>query len=298
MTTAKRNKMLRQTILLLLRYCILIGVCFVILYPLFTKVMIAFMEKRDLYDSSVMYIPKHFTLANIKVSVKTIDYLNTFLKTVLMVGSCSVLQVLACMLTGYGFARFKIPFGKLFFACVIVILIVPIQTIVVPLYLYFSKIKLIGTVLPLFLFSVTCMGMKNGLFIYLFRQFFRGFPKELEEAGQIDGAGTFRIFSSIIAPSSVSMTVTCFLFSFVWQWTDSYYMQVFMPNMELLPIQIQGLATRISSTSAMATGQVDLYYKSIINNVAILLLIIPLVILYCFTQRYFVESFERSGIVG
>ena len=298
MTSAKRNKLLSGGVVSLLRYIILIGIAFVILYPLFTKLTIAFMQKSDLYDSSVMYIPKHFTLSNIKISMKTIGYYGSLLKTTLMIGSNAALQVLACMLTGYGFARFKIPFGKVLFGGVVLILIVPIQTIIVPLYLYFSKFGLINSPLPIYLFSATCMGMKNGLFIYLFRQFFRGFPKELEEAGSIDGAGVFRVFRSIMAPSSISMTVTCFLFSFVWQWTDSYYNLVFMQNIELLPIQIQGLATRISSSSAMATGQVDLYYKSIINNVAILLLVIPLVILYLFTQRFFVESFERSGIVG
>ena len=123
--SAKQKKMLKHFLGLLLRYCILAGLCFIIIYPLFTKIVVAFMEKGDLYDSSVVYIPKHFTLSNIRVSAETIDYGVCLIKTVLMVGGCSAMQVLSCMLTGYGFARFKIPFGRIIFGFVILTLIVP-----------------------------------------------------------------------------------------------------------------------------------------------------------------------------
>ena len=167
--SAKQKKMLKHFLGLLLRYCILAGLCFLIIYPLFTKIVVAFMEKGDLYDSSVVYIPKHFTLSNIRISAETIDYGVCLIKTVLMVGGCSAMQVLSCMLTGYGFARFKIPFGRIIFGFVILTLIVPIQTVIVPLYFYFTDLHLIGTAAPLFLLSATTMGIRNGLYIYMFR---------------------------------------------------------------------------------------------------------------------------------
>lgn len=291
------------------RMLILLGICFVILYPLFMKISISFMSMEDLYDSSVMFFPKNGTLHNFKLALDTIQYVPTFLKTMLYVVSMSVLSVASALLVGYGFARFNFKGKNILFACVLLTLIIPMQSIMLPLYFYFQNfnlfgllgeegISLLGTAFVPALLSSTGVGLKSGLFIYMFRQLFQGFPKELEESGEIDGAGSLRIFFSIILPNATSMIVTCLLFSFVWQWTDTFYPSVFMPGNDLMATQLLGLAQRISTSIAGSVGGTDQYYVAIMSNVSVVLLIVPIAILYMFAQRFFVESIERSGIVG
>ncbi|HAY97541.1 MAG TPA: carbohydrate ABC transporter permease [Ruminococcaceae bacterium] len=290
--TYKLKNTAKHTLVIAVKYAVLLGFCFIILYPLFSKLVIAFMQQQDLYDNSVKYIPKNFTLYNLRSAVNYLNYIPTTLKTAALVFSLSVLQVFSTMLAGYGIARFRFPGKRIVFLCALLTTIVPSQITSVPMYIYFSNFNLIGTPVPLYLMSVTAVGLNNGLFIYLFCQFFKGFPKELEEAGQIDGAGAFGVFFRIIMPCATSITVTCFLFGFVWQWTDNSQLNTFWPNNGFL----MNMAEKMPSTMWMQTS--DDYWRSIMNNTGILLLIFPLLILYLFLQRYFVESIERSGIVG
>ena len=291
------------------RLILLIGLCFIILYPFFIKLSTSFMQTKDLYDATVIYLPRNFTWSNITRAIEDSEYFTTLLTTTIFTLFLSILQILSCLLVGYGFARFEFPFKKVWFVCVIITLIMPLQNIMAPLYFYFKNFNffgllgeegfsLIGSPVPLMLLSATCLGLRNGLYIYMFRQYFKGFPKELDESGQIDGANTFQIFSRIILPSGTSMIITCFLFSFVWQWTDTFYTSIFMPDNSLLQTKMVGLAGRFNAMLTLNGGARDPYYASIFANVAILLLVLPLLILYLFTQRYFVESIERSGIVG
>lgn len=312
MNTALRRKMKRrfsQATVLAAKYVLLIGLSFIILLPLYTKFIIVLMEQADLNDSTVRYIPKHFTLDNLQMALNYLDYGRSLLLTVGYVLLNSTLQVASCSLTAYGLARYDFPLKKALLAFAILTLLTPPQIYATPLYFHFQNfnffgllgdngINFIGSLVPTVLLSATAMSLKNGLFIYLLRQYFRGVPKELHEAGQIDGAGHFRIFYSIILPGAVPMLITCALFSIVWQWTDVFYSNIFIPENSLLQTQVGGLGQALMMLESQQTGESNYYFASIMNNAAILLFIIPLLILYGFTQRYFVESIERSGLVG
>lgn len=118
-------------------------------------------------------------------------------------------------------------------------LLVPSHIYFTPLYLSFQSYgpfgwNLLETPLPLFLLSLTGVGLKDGLVIYIMRQFFRGYPKELEEAASIDGAGTMHTFTAVMLPGALPVTATCFLFTFVWKWTDPTYTELFMPRSEFI----------------------------------------------------------------
>lgn len=277
------------------RMIILIGLCFVILYPLFTKLMISFMTMEDLYDASVIFTPRRFTLDNYSLGIKYSDYWLSLLKSIGYIGLLSVLQIASSVLVGYGFARFKFRGSGLLFACVLLTLIIPAQSYMLPLFFHFKSLGLLGTKLPMALLSVGCVGLKNGLYVYMFRQYFRSFPKELEEAGEVDGAGTFRIFMQIVLPGAVGIIVTCLLFSFVWLWTDTFYSSIFMPDNSLISTRLVRLGTTVGSSS---TAAADPYYNAIMQNVAVVLLILPIAIVFFAAQRFFVESIERSGITG
>ena len=110
----------------------------------------------------------------------------------------------------------------------------------------------------------------------------------MRESGKIDGAGDFRIFRSIMVPSALTIFVTCLLFSFVWQWTDNYYISVFMPTNKYLANMV----------SLLATISTDDYSLSLLTNAGVILLILPILFIFLIAQRFFVQGVETAGIVG
>lgn len=291
-----------------IRAVIVIGICFIIMRPLFVKISVSFMEERDLYDSSVKYVAKHFTLKNYQLSIEGMKYWSVLLKTFLVSGGVSIIQLFTCLLTAYGFARFRFPFKKLLFGCVILMLIVPPQIIMLPLFMKFrffsffgKEVNLLDTYYPFFIQAFTCNGIKNGLYIYMLRQFFKGMPRELEEAAFVDGSGKLRTFFTIMLPSAVPMMVTVFLFGFVWQWTDSFYTDLFLNQKLLLSNSLGRLAAEVYNQYESFGGSMNFIspgFQSMINNTGVILAIFPLIIIYVICQKQFVEGIERSGIVG
>lgn len=290
----------------LVRTVLVTGFCFIILFPLFLRISVAFRSKTDIYDPTVLWIPKNFTLDNIKIAMAATDYLSSLLNTFLISAGTTMIQLASCALAAYAFARLKFRGSGLLFGLVIFTIVVPPQTIMIPLYLtyrYFdlfglvplftgkSSFNLIDTFWPFLISSSTAMGLKNGLYIYIFRQFFRGIPREIEEASLVDGAGVFKTFYRIMMPNAVPAIVTVVLFSFVWQWNDSYYVSLFLSKVKVLSTGLMDMGMAIGD-------EPDPVYQSMLLNTGVLLLMGPLIIMYLFVQRYFVESVERTGIVG
>ena len=148
---------------------------------------------------------------------------------------------------------------------------------------------------PLIILSLSGLAFKNGLYIFMLRQFFRGVPDELEESAYIDGSGIMRTFFTIILPLSVPMMITVFLFAFSWQWTDEFYTGLFFTSTTdtvLMP-DIIGIPPSLVTDYA---GQ-NLYYSAIRNTCG-LMIIAPLIVMYLFCQRYLVQGIERSGLTA
>ncbi len=292
----------------LIRAIVVLGICYIILMPLFTKLSSAFMTERDLYDQTVKWIPRNPTLDNFKLVWRYMKYPEAFKNSFLLALSVSLLQLAACTVVGYGFARFQFRGRNLLFGLVVFTLIVPPNLIMIPMYLNFryfdlfgllpdGGINLLGSYWPFILMAATGTGMRNGIFIYIMRQFFRGMPRDLEEAAYVDGAGPFTTFFRIMLPGAVPAMVIVFLFGFVWQWNDYFLTNIFMGGQTLLPLTLDSL---VFSASGLVTGGMMLtgQYASLINNTGMLLFMAPLLVLYAFLQRYFVESVERTGLVG
>jgi len=296
------------------RTVLICGISFIILYPIFTKVMISIKDPMDMYDSTVVWIPKHFTFDNFILVSKALNYPKVLLNTVLLSGMVMFFQTLSCVLAGYGFSRIKFRGSGLLFGCVIFTILVPPQTIMIPTYLQYKNfdvlglialfrgdpINLINTFWPFLISSALGMGLKTGLFVYIFRQFFRGIPKDLEEAAWVDGSGTMGTFTRIILPNAVPAVVTVMLFSFVWQWNDSFFTSMILSETKVMSSMVSGAWGQILFylTVPGQTQSPDPLYASMIQNTGILMAILPLIIMYLFVQRHFVESMERSGLVG
>lgn len=295
-----------------IRFFLLFGMCFMILQPILDKISVSFMAEQDLYNALVISVPEHFTTDNYQLAASFMDYGRTLVNTVLVSLTIALLQISICTLVGYGFARFEFPLKKFWFACVLLVIIIPPQTISTSLYLHFNffdilgigklltgkTVNLRGSMIPYYLMSMGCMGLKNGLYIFLIRQFFRNISKELEEAAYVDGCGMLKTFLRIMLPDAKPILTSCFLFSFVWQWTDGFYSKMFLGNVRLLATQLAVVGDRLNNylTTVLRVGSASVGYTNCIVSTATLMVIVPLLVLYLFAQKGFVESLSNSGI--
>jgi multiple sugar transport system permease protein len=301
----------------ILRAVLIFGLCFLILQPLFDKLSVSFMPEEDLYDSTVISIPRNFTLFNYQQVSDMINFWSSLLQTFLIVIVSAALQVSACTLAAYGFARYKFPLKNFWFLCVLLIIVIPPQTIMASIYLNFhffdifgiirlirgEPINMLSSVAGYWILSVTCMGLKSGLYIFLLRQYFRGVPKELEEAAWVDGCGKFKTFIRIMVPDASPMLTSCFLFSFVWQWTDSFYSTMFLTNYDMLASGLGSLTEKVglwwgsmNSTSGVVATIAPVALVQAMIATGMLMCLAPLILLYLIAQRAFVESLSQTGI--
>lgn len=295
------------------RFALIAGLSFVIIYPILQKISTAIKDKGDLYSPIVIWIPEQFTLDNFKNAIQIMDYWQALLNTFTLSAVTTLLTAVSCALAGYGFARLKFKGSNLLFAGVILTILVPPITILIPVYLNLKDFNLLGliplitgksinllnTYWPFILTSATANSLKAGLYIFIFRQFFRGIPKEVEEAAYIDGAGVGKTFYRIMLPNAIPSIVTVLLFSFVWQWNDSFFTTTYLTSSKVMSTQLASLPYNLSiMLQDGANSKPDPFYLSMVQDTGILLAILPLILIYLFVQRYFVESIERTGIVG
>jgi len=281
------------------RAIFILGFSFAILYPLLNMISRAFMEPQDLYDSSVLWLPAHFTFVNFDIAIEGLKYGEAMWNSLWSSGLATLLQVASCTMAGYALGRYNFPGRGLVFGLVIFTLIVPPQLTMISSYMYFTGLKLVDTQWPMLFMAATGSGIRAGLFIYMLRQSFRSFPKETEEAAMVDGAGHFRTFFSIMLPGAVTVIVTVVLFSFVWYWNDVFFVNLYNRNFWNLSNSINMAAfSTAGHPEFQGFSEFDPVLSQNLKNVAALLIIGPLVLLFLVLQRYFVESVERSGIVG
>lgn len=302
------------------RTLLLIGLVFVILLPIFQKLSFAFRHPNTIADPQVVWIPSEFSILNIQIAMKLLDFGVTVWNTILVSAIVMVLQVVSAGLVGYAFARLKFKGSEILFFVTLFTLVIPNETLHVARTLFFSNtgffgIKLIGNALAIFIMSAFGMGIRSAIFIYLFRQFFRGLPPELEESAQVDGAGVFRTFWSVMLPNARGAIVTVSLFSFVWQWNDYYFSNLFAYSeggFSVLSTRLAGGTERLFTIiSGWSTSGLEYFqeltdesirqntlFHGLISNTAALLMMLPVLIGYLFFQKLFVESIERTGIVG
>jgi len=298
------------------RFVLLFGLCFLILQPILNKISVSFMDESDLYNPIVISIPLHFTGKNYQVAASIMQYKDALKNSIIISLTIAIVQTAMCTIVGYGFARFKFPLKKMWFAFVMAMIIVPPQAFSSSLYLHFrywdflgivklltgSPINMRGSVLPYYLMSFTCMGLKNGLYIYLVRQFFRNIPVDLEEAAYVDGCGMMRTFVRIMLPEAKPIITSCFLFSLVWQWTDGFYSKLFLGQKPLVSTSlasvVDSLGVYVARETGVGNGQVSVstQYSNCILATGTLLIVFPILIVYLFAQRAFVESISSTGI--
>lgn len=293
----------------ILRAAIIIGVSYVILSPVIGMIVNAISSTKDAYNPMVFVIPQYPTLERFKLAWERMDYLPTISKDLLYVATLTILQIFICSMVGYGFARFNFPGKKILFACVVIMIVIPSHTIMLPLYMEFrqfdifgiftaitgSPINLMGKVWPMYIMTLLGCGLRSGLFIYIFNQFFRGLPKEIEEAALVDGAGVWYTYFRIMLVNALPAVVTVTVFSIVWQFNDTFFSNLFLISENIV---ISKKITTLQSVIANIDKILDVTVQELYLDAGVLLVILPIVIIYLVLQKYFIEGVERSGIVG
>lgn len=288
----------------ILCYAMLVAMCFVFLYPFIYMMATSLKSYPDLMNAAVYLIPRSFEWVNYKTAFEAVNYVQSLGNSVFMTVICSVAHVFVCSMVGYGFARFKFGGrGALFFVVVLSILI-PAQVLIIPQYFVYAQVGLTRSSLPMILPCFFGYGLRGGLFIFLYRQYFLRFPKTLEEAARIDGCTPMRAYWSVAFPTASSQTLVTVMLSAVWHWNDYFEPTIYLKNYKqfLLPQRLPELYALISSMEKGGNTGGDLssiqfiYHEGVVMAGTVIVLV-PLLIMYIILQRRFVEGVERSGLV-
>lgn len=305
MRTMKYYKQIRTSgkiIKALFRALFLMGVGFVMLYPILFMISNSFKSVSDALDPTVVWIPSGTDLFNFKMAFKLLGYKDALKNTLILVMPCVIIQVINCLFVSYGFARFEFRFKGLLFGLLVFSLIVPVQSYIIPLYVNMKTMHLLDTYWQFYIMALLGTGIRSGLYIYIFRQYFRGLPKELEEAAYLDGCNPLRTFLHIMVPNVKGAILVVFVLSFVWYYNDYTLTGMLLNNDYPLSIALTGASTALNNTVQGMVGQtigsdIKLLSDSILSA-ACLIVALPLIGVYVAVQKHFTEGIERSGLVG
>lgn len=295
-------------------YVVCLCLAYQLLYPVLYMISMSIREPSDMNDPSIIWVAKHFTLDNFADAIKSMNFWNAFRVSLTLCVVCGVLDVFSCAIAGYGFARFDFWGKKALFVLVIFTMVVPTQTLVLPLYMrwryadfggivgLFNEqgfVNLIGTLWPLIIPAALAMGVRSGLYIFIYRQFFINLPVALEDAAYIDGAGPYRTFFSIMLPNIKNAIITVFLFSFVWNWGEYYLSKQFLGSTDRsIMVALSAIRRDLASLSSLAGTQIGSNPEKVATRVmaGCLLTAAPMLIMFIFTQRFLADSIEHIGI--
>lgn len=295
-----------------IRTLFIIGLCYLFLFPVVYMIITALQDPAFANDPASIWIPKKFSLIAIKGAMKALDFWPSLSITTRISILSTIASLFSCSLAGYGLARFKLPGKKIVMALLFLTILVPPQLLLTAQYVNFryfdfgglfklfgiGNFSILNSELSFILPAIFANGLRGGLFIFIFKQFFEGLPKDLEEAGKIDGSGTFRTYYSIMLPLAVPAFITVLLFSFIWHWNDYYSAAVyFTGDVRPLTVMLNGLQKALEQGSTIAGDATAMESRMFLQAGALLTILPPLVI-YVFTQKYFTEGIERTGIVG
>lgn len=277
-------------------YVLLIDVAYIYLNPLFYMAATMIKDANDLVDPAVHWVPRVIYMGTLQDAWAALDYARSFLLSAWLTLGIAILQTVMCGVTGYAFARLEFPFKKFWLFCLLLTFIVPPQLTILPMMITVHEFGWVNKLYPLLLPAVFGHGLKGALFVIIFRQFFSTQPKDLEEAAKIDGASAFKVYYKVLLPLARPAIIVVFLFSFVWNWNDYYYPGMFLMSAQDVPLSL-GMSKISAEIAARAAESGPSVFDEPIKMATSFLMILPPLVLYMFTQRYFVEGVERTGLV-
>ncbi|WP_372454034.1 carbohydrate ABC transporter permease [Occultella gossypii] len=274
----------RTSLRSILRHLLLIAFGLVMLYPLLWMVSSS-MKPNDIIFRDPSLLPAEWDLSNYTVGWNALahPFTHYLANSAVVVAGAVLGNLISCSMAAYAFARLNFTGRRLWFAIMLMSIMLPIHVVIVPQYVLFSELDWINTFLPLIVpkFLAT-----DAFFIFLMVQFFRGIPKELDEAARLDGCGHIRIYARIMMPLSLPALATTAIFTFIWTWNDFFSSLIFLtsPDMYTVPV---ALRTFVDSTGSSNWGA--LFAMSIVS-------LIPVFVVFLFGQKYLVKGIATTGI--
>jgi multiple sugar transport system permease protein len=262
----------------------LLGASVLMLYPLLWLLAASFRPENEIFTSASIW-PSSWSLDayirgwnGLRTSFSTF-YLNSFIISGLSVAG----NVIACSMAAFAFARLNFRFKNFWFAMMLLTLMLPYQVTLIPQYVLFRQLGWVNTFLPL---VVPKFLAADGFFIFLMVQFFRGLPKELDEAAQMDGCSPWRIYWKIILPLSTPVLATAAIFTFIWTWDDFFGPLIYLSEMKSYTVML-GLRTFTDSTGESDYG--GLFAMSVLS-------LVPIFLFFLFFQRLLIEGIATTGM--
>ena len=281
-------------------YALLIVVSFAFLYPLICLFLKSIQSPDDVLNPMVSLLPTSIYFDNYVKAFKVLGFWHALGQSFLYSFVPSVLQVISTGLVGYGLAKFKFKGKKIVFGLIIASFVIPPQILMIPTYVAYSKMGILGSIMTFALPAAFSQGLKNSIFILLFYSSFSVLPKELDEAAMLDGASRFKIFIRVAVPLSVPIIIVCFIFSFVWYWNETYLLSLYVNGAQTLPMQLNSFAA--SFNSIYSSAQTSSSYADKLNEAiymaGTLISIVPLLIVYFILQKWFVRGIDQTGLAG
>jgi multiple sugar transport system permease protein len=262
-------------------YLILIFVAVLMFGPFLWMVLTSFKGPDEVLAYPPKFLPDPFSFESYKEIFRTIPFLNFTLNSFKISILCTIGQIISCALAAYAFARMKFKGSKVLYYILLSTMMIPSQVTMIPVFIIIRFLGLIDTHLALILPAF--FGGAFGTF--LLRQFFSTIPKELEEAAIIDGCGKFRIFWKIILPQAKPVLATLAIFSFMAYWNDLMGPVIYLTSMEKMTLTV-GLA----SVQGFNFARFDLIMAGSFLS------IIPILVLFMVSQKFFIKSIVVTGI--
>ncbi|MEQ2677025.1 carbohydrate ABC transporter permease [Enterocloster citroniae] len=268
-------------------YVILVVFGFIMVYPLIWMFFATFKDNKELFGTTALLPSSYSFDAYLKGWKGSGQYTFTtfFINSFKMVIPAVFFTIASCSIVAYGFARFKFVGKKLLFGLMISTLMLPNAAIIIPRYLLFRNLGWLNTFKP---FWMPALLAAYPFFIFMLIQFLRGIPKDLDESAKIDGANSFVIFKSILLPLMKPALFSVGLMQFMWVWNDFYNPLIYINSVKNYPLAL-GVRMVLDTSGTV-------YWNQVLAMA--LVSILPLIILFFFAQRYFIEGIATTGMKG
>lgn len=275
-------------------YILLIEFAFVFLYPFIYLILNSLKYDYEVIDATKQWIITEVNWNNYIQAFKKLDYMNSLKNTLIIVLGSTLGHVISCSLAGYGLARFKFKGANAIFVFAMLSLIIPPSLMIMPLHIQFSKMGLMGTYWAIILPSWLGFGLKGGLYVFLFRQFFKSMPISYEEAAKIEGCSQLKIYTRIMLPLSRTTILVVSILSCVWHWNDYFEPNAYLDgSTAILTQQISAVASATETVTSASGASINM-----IALAACMLVILPLIVIYFIFQKQFMQGIEFTGLAN
>ncbi len=290
----KLKKKIWKYALSIIIYLLLTQLVFVFLFPLIFMSVNSVKYGYEIRDLGKEWVVTSINTKNYSEAIRLLNFLPTLKNNIIVVMLSTIGHVLSATFIAYGLARFKFPGRNLMFALTILSLIVPPQLLVMPLYIQFARFGWMNSFLPIIIPSFMGFGLKGGLFIFLFRQFFKSLPLSYEEAAKIEGCSPLGVYSKIILPISKTSILVATILSIVWHWNDYFEPEVYLRGSRMLLSQMINFTNNPDFAFQSGSGM-------LINPTALagcVIITLPLIIIYFIFQKQFMQGVEFTGLAN